>query len=265
MFRLQIHRYFWIALISLFAGWGCALAETITIGAEDDWAPYSVKTPEQARGFSVSVVREAFLAVGINVKFESMPYARCMDITRSGKLLGCFNAARGSNIENHYLWHDKPLFHAKIYIYALASSHQSDLTPQDLSGRFVGITHGYEYGDAVDTNTHIKRDAARQDKLGFKKLLAHRVEYMLAYEKVAETLFVTEPAFANKFKPVGLAAEPGLYMAISKTFPDSAKYLERFNTGLELIQKSGKYKELEIQSRCCIGNNLLTSSKMSRQ
>ncbi|WP_237219061.1 substrate-binding periplasmic protein [Rhodoferax aquaticus] len=222
-------------------------AETVTLGAEDDWAPYSSKVGSEAQGFAVDIVREAFKAAGVDVKFSPVPYARCMAVTKSGELAGCFDAARNSTLENDYLWHAKPLFNARINIYAPADSKESGLTPKSLEGKVVGVTNGYEYGDEFDTNTKIKRDVANQDEQGFRKLLANRVPYMLAYEKVANAVFTKNKEFAGKFKAVGITADPGLYIAFSKKHPDGAKFVEKFNQGFETIVKNGKYKAIEVQ------------------
>lgn len=222
-------------------------ADTVTIGAEDDWAPYSSKVGTEAQGFAVDIVREAFKAAGVEVKFSVVPYARCMSVTKEGALAGCFDAARNSTLEADYLWHAKPLFNAKINIYATADSKESGLTTKSLEGKTVAVTNGYEYGDEFDTNTKIKRDVANQDEQGFKKLMANRVPYMVAYEKVANAVFAKNKEFTAKFKAVGITADPGLYIAFSKRHPDGAKYLEKFNQGFDTIVKNGKYKAIEAQ------------------
>ncbi|GLR15264.1 hypothetical protein GCM10007907_40540 [Chitinimonas prasina] len=233
-------------LSAVMACSAAAWAETVTIGAEDDWAPYCSKVGNDAKGFAVDVVREAFKAAGVEVKFALVPYARCMSEAKEGKLVGCFNAARNSLLENDYLWHAKPMFNARINIYAPADSSESGLTPKSLEGKDVAVTNNYEYGDDFDRNTKIKRSVSNQDEQGFRKLLAKRVQYMVAYEKVANAIFSKNKAeFTGKFKAVGMTAEPGLYIAFSKKHPDSAKFVEKFNQGMEAIRKSGKYKSLE--------------------
>ncbi|WP_374350911.1 substrate-binding periplasmic protein [Chitinimonas sp.] len=220
-------------------------AETIVLGAEDDWLPFSGIIDGQARGFAVDVVREAYQAAGIEVQFESLPYARCMAESKAGKILGCFDAARNSLLEPHYLWHARPLFTARINIYALNSSNDADLTPKDLEKQEVGVTNGYEYGEAFDTNPLIVRSVSNQDIQGFRKLVAGRVKYMVAYEKVTDYLLRRYPAIAGRFKAVGMTAEPALYIAFSRHFPRSAYYVDRFNSGLDLITKNGRYKAIE--------------------
>lgn len=234
--------------ILLLAGLsGMSWAETVTIGAEDDWAPYSSKVGKEAKGFAVDIVREAFKAAGVDVNFTPMLYARCMAVTKEGGMVGCFDAARNSALENNYLWHAKPLFNGKINIYSTADSTESNLSTKDLVGKNVAVTRDYEYGEEFDSNTNVKRSVADKDEQGFQKLMNKRVPYMVAYEKVANALFVSNKDFTNKFKSVGLLSDPGLYIAFSKKHPDAAKFLAKFNQGFDIIQKNGKYKEIEAQ------------------
>ncbi|WP_269530813.1 ABC transporter substrate-binding protein [Chitinimonas sp. BJYL2] len=227
-----------------------ALADTVTIAAEDDWYPYCAKVGNEAKGMAVDIVREAFKAAGVNLKLEVMPYARCMAQAKAGQVAGCFDAARNSALEQDYVWHKPALFKAKISIYAQANSPQSDLGVKDLEGKDVAVTNGYEYGEAFDTNPRIKRSVNNQDVLGFRKLAAGRVQYAVAYEKVANSIFEKNKAeFAGKFKAVGMTAEPELYIAFTKANPDGAKFAARFSQGLETIMKNGKYKEIEAKWR----------------
>lgn len=221
-------------------------ADTVTIGAEDDWAPYASKVGNEAKGFAVDLVREAFKAAGVEVKFDVLPYARCMAETKTGKLVGCFDAARNGLLENDYRWHAKPMFRGRINIYARADSKESNLVPKDLEGRTVGVTNGYEYGEDFDRNQKIVRSVSNQDQLSFRKLLAGRVQYVVAYDKVTDAIVnENQGEFRNRFKAVGVAAEPDLYIAFSKRHADAPKYIEKFNQGLEEIIKNGKYKQIE--------------------
>jgi polar amino acid transport system substrate-binding protein len=223
-----------------------AMAETITVGAEDDWAPYSSVVDGKARGFAVDVVREAFAAVGVEVKFEVLPYARCLAKAKSGHVVGCFDAVQNSMIASSYLWHDTPLFTTHMNVYALPGSTESGLTARALEGKSVGVVRDYEYGDEFDLNARIVRKVVDKNEHGFKMLLSGRIAYMAAEERIAKALFLKYPAaFGGKFKLVGTVATPGLFMAFSKHSPEGALYLKKFNNGFAAIRSSGKYNLIE--------------------
>ncbi len=221
-------------------------ADTIVVGAEDDWYPYAGTVDAKPKGMAIDIVREAFKQADVDVKFESMPYARCMEEAKAGKIFGCFDAARNSVIEPQYLWHAKPLFVARINIYSKSDSTEKDLSTRQLEGKAVAVTQDYEYGEAFDTNTKINRIVSKHDVQGFRLVLNGKAPYAVAYEKVANHLFSQHKAeMGGKFKAVGMTAEVGLFIAVGKTYPNAAKLVERFNQGFDAIVKNGKYKSIE--------------------
>ena len=230
----------------LLAGAPGAVAETITVGAEDDWAPYSSVVERTAQGFAVDVVREAYAAVGITVNFEVLPYARCLAQAKAGRLVGCFDAVPNAMIAPSYLWHAQPLFTTHMNVYALADSSEHGLTATSLEGKTVGVERDYEYGDAFDLNTKILRRVVDRNESGFKMLMAGRIQYMAAEARIANALFARNPAaYGSKFKLVGTVATPGLYMAFSKSSPDAARLLAKFNEGYTALRSSGRYQAIE--------------------
>lgn len=238
-----------LALMCFMLCWTAAAhaADTITVGAEDDWAPYSSLVGREAKGFAVDVVRESFAAVGVTVKFEVLPYTRCMAQAKAGRLVGCFDAVANALIAKDYLWHDHPLFTTRMNVYSLAGSTESGLLASDLEGKTVGVERGYEYGDAFDLNTKILRKVVDKNDQGFKMLLGKRIQYMAAEERIAKALFGKFPEFKGKFKMVGTVATPGLFMAFTRQSPDGATYLAKFNQGYAVIRANGRYQAIEAK------------------
>ena len=223
-----------------------ATAQTVSIGVEDDWAPYSSIMNGQTRGFAADLVRESFAAVDVEVKFVALPYVRCMAMAKLGTLAGCLGAVPNRLIADFYLWSTVPLFKARMKVYALARSGERGLTASSLDGKTVGVTRGYQYGDEFDLNARIRREVSNKNDQGFRKLLAGRMQYMAAEEKNAKMVFSMHRAeFDGKFREVGTVATPGLYLAFTQKSPDGANYLEKFNSGYAIIIKRGRYKALE--------------------
>jgi len=219
---------------------------TVVIGAEDDWAPYSSAKQQRAVGFAVDVVREAYASAGVSVEFKSLPYSRCMAETRAGRLTACFDAVPNSLIRQLYLWPQLPLFSTHMNIYARAGSRQRGLRAHDLEEHLVAVQRDYEYGDEFDLNTRIRRQLVDKNEYGFRMLLAGRVEYMAAEERIANALFRSKPEeFDGRFALVGTVARPDLFIAFSKRAPDSKAMLARFNEGYARLRHSPRYKEIE--------------------
>lgn len=232
------------ACLAFSAGWGHA--ETVTIGAEDDWYPYGGQVDGKPAGFGVDLARAAFKAVGIEAKFVALPYARCIEMVKRGELLACNEPARTAETEQTMLWPEQPLFIARSLIYARVPAKESGLAPEALEGKLVAVTNGYEYGSRFDTNKAIRREVVVKEASVFRMLAARRVDYALAYEKVAHWLFANNPReFQGRFIAVGKIDEVRCYTAFSRSFPDSARYLAKFNEGFAKISKDGTYKEIE--------------------
>ncbi len=222
------------------------LPKTVVIGAEDDWYPYAGKVAGEARGLGVDIVRESFAAEGISVNFAVVPYPRCMQLTKAGSYLACFNTSRTSATENDFHWPNKPMFSPICAIYARKGSNQSKLGVRDLEGKRVSVTRSYEYGSEFDSNTKVQRVVADRDLSGFQMLAAGRSDYMLAFDKVANHLLRENAGkLANKFEPVGIVTQTDIYLAFSKTYPDNLPLMEAFNRGFASIVKNGTYAKIE--------------------
>jgi polar amino acid transport system substrate-binding protein len=248
--------WFWHMLIrrcrvvglSLFFLVQVAQAETIVLGAEDSWYPYSGLVNNEAQGFTVDLVRAAFAAVGVQANFLPLPYARCTKEVKSGTLLGCFDTSRSAIVEPDFLWHQKPMFYASVKIYARSPTKVSGTTVQDLVGKRVAVTNGYEYGNAFDSNTAIFRDNSPNDLSALRKLAMGRVDYALVFSRVA-TMLIKKNAdeLMGKIAVVGELERLPLYTIFSKTYPNSARYVELFERGFDAITKNGRLKEIEKQ------------------
>ncbi|WP_374351165.1 substrate-binding periplasmic protein [Chitinimonas sp.] len=225
-------------------------AETITLGAEDDWYPYSANINGQAKGFSVDLIRAAYAAVNVNVNFDPLPYARCNKQVKDGKLLGCFDTVRSSLIEADFLWHREPMFSSRLLIYARSDSKLRNVGIAQLEGKRVAVSNGYEYGASFDGNKKVIRDVSPTDLSGFRKLLAGFTDFALAYDRVGSRLIKEHASeFGDKLVAVGQLDELPLYISFSKHYPDSARYVALFEQGLDKVRKSGEFAEIEARWR----------------
>jgi polar amino acid transport system substrate-binding protein len=211
-------------------------AEIIELGAEDAWYPYSGLVDGKARGFTLDLVRASYAAVGVDVKFTPLPYARCTAMVKSGHLLGCFDTSRTAIVEADFLWHKTPMFNASIMIYGKKTLTKTKITMGDLEGKRM--------------NTKVIRDNSRNDVSALRKLALGRCEYALAFERVANLLIKENaPELAGKVLAVGVLETMALYTAYSKSFPQSRHYMEMYERGFDIISRNGRLKEIEKQWR----------------
>ncbi|MFT7772252.1 substrate-binding periplasmic protein [Roseateles sp.] len=223
----------------------------VTIGAENDWFPYSGERDGRAQGMTVELVTAAFAAMGVEVKFELLPYARCMAQTRNGMLAGCFNTTRTALIENDYLWPAKPMFNERFLIYARADDPHTGppLQVRDLEGQQVAVTRGYEYGSEFDANPRVLRVVTSHDENNFQVVLRGRARYTLAPEANTRALLVRRPEMVGQFKVVGALSYFGIYTTFSRQHPDARAALAAFDEGMRVINANGVARAIQERWR----------------
>ena len=233
--------------LALLSGLFCNLAlaqEPLRLGAEDDWYPYTAYRDGKVQGMSVDIVKAAFAASDTEITLVPYPYSRCMQMTREGQLAACFNTAPNTLIESQFLHPEEPLFDAEIMLWAKRpTAHILDL-PQQLAGRRVAMTSGYEYGPLLDDDQKVVKVSVRRDLSGFLMLLRGRVEFVAAYRDTAEALFREHPDLQGQFEPVATVHRPKLYLSLSRQHPDAARLLEHFDQGMRQIRRDGRYQQI---------------------
>jgi polar amino acid transport system substrate-binding protein len=241
-------RWLFSVLIALLATLPC-LAETVRIGAEDDWFPYSAQRNGKPVGMAADIVKAAYAAVGIQVELVSLPYARCMKLTEQNQLAGCFDTLRNPLLEKRYRWHKTPLFKARIDIYAPITAPDTPVTVDKLHGKLIAVTNGYDYGAAFDGDPTMRRDLGDSDLFALRKLAIGRVDYALVYDRIVSSTLRAHPELRGKFKSVGTLITPDIYVSFARSFPDVERLIARFDEGMDKIMTSGEYARIEARWR----------------
>lgn len=224
-----------------------SLAETVTVAAEDDWAPYtSINAAKNGpEGFTVDIVRAAFNSQGIDVKFIVTPFARCLHYAESGKTVACFNATIVKDNKETYYWHPTPLVYVDLLIFGRNDAPNSNMKLKDLEGKTVGSTLGYTYPTEFTKNQKIKHFGAKSDAQLVKMLAAGRVDYILLNDVPGRLLILADPKARGLVKPVGKISQDGFWLAFSKKHPDGKRLTDVFEKGMQHLHKSGQYKSME--------------------
>lgn len=214
------------------------------LGAEDSWYPYSALRDGKVQDMSVDLVRAAFAASDITIELVPYPYVRCMQMTRTGQLAGCFNTSPDKRIRAQYLLAEEALFSDDILLWARRQNAQPITDLAQLKGRRVAVTIGYEYGSAFDSRTDVQRILVRRDLSGFLMLERQRVDYTAAYRGTAEALFQQRPKLAGLFTPVATLHQPQLFISFSRNHPHASLLRERFDSGMRELHRNGTYQKI---------------------
>lgn len=242
----------WIAVCcALGAGMPSLRAETITIGAEDDWPPYShrVAGQDEPQGLTPRLVRQAFASQGVSVRFRMLPFARCMMEAERGTVMGCFNASRTAANEALYHWHPTPMFDEELAIFARRSAASSprparQLGQEDLRGHSVGVTVGYTYPTSLMTDPDVRRKPATSDGNLLHMLAAGRVDYIIVNALPAWYRLHSEPALQGRVQRVGRVSVDGFWLAFTRARPEGERLSQKFERGLEAMRRSGEHQRM---------------------
>lgn len=220
--------------------------DPVRIGAEDDWAPFSSVHQGEPQGMAVELVQAIFDEAGIAIELVPLPYARCMDEARRGRLAGCFDTLPDAQLRRDYLFHAKPLFTDELWILGRSSSPAAQLTVRSLEGRQVLVTHGYTYGDVFESNPRIARTVAPHDSNALRMLVAERAEFAVLYRRVTQHLLRTVAKdLQGKVKPVGKLDDAALYLSFSRQYPDVQNLVQRFDAAHARLRKNGVLQKIE--------------------
>ncbi len=238
-----------LALLAALLGPASALpaAQTITVAAEDDWAPYSFVAPGQTQpqGLAVDIVREAFATQGIEVRFVGVPFTRCMFLARTGQVAGCFNVTQIADLRDLYLFHATPMFHEELAIFGRKGSARTNLGLADLEGKRVGFTLGYTYPTAFRQNPRIDKIIAKTDQQLLNLLAAGRVDYILAFSVPTWLRLSTQPGLHAAIERVGVISQDGVWLAFTRADPQGEQLAARFEQGLAALRASGRLAAMQ--------------------
>ncbi len=227
----------------------CASAmatEVVTVAAEDDWAPYSAMRADRSgpEGLAPALVKAAFKTQDVEVRFEVVPFSRCLHYAEKGSVVGCFDTTRTEANKDRFYWHPTPLFQEELAIFGRADAPARELTQEDLEGQTVGVTIGYTYPTGFMQNPRIFKLSASSDGNLVKMLVAKRVNYILLNTMPGYYRIKSDPALKGLIKRVGAIRMDSFWVSFSRTHPDGKRMSEVFEKGLQAIKANGDYDRM---------------------
>ena len=224
----------------------CADAPAFTLAAEDGFFPYTGMFEGALRGFSLDIVSAAFNAVGCDVNFVAMPYARCIRDVQAGRQIGCFNTTNSTDNQEKFVFHSRPLFRGRILIYA-HPGRAGTFAATDFENHSFSVVRGYTYTDAFDRNPSIRKIAVESDSQTLAMVARGRADFAVVYEKVAQFQMGWNRArIAPSPVPVHKLVEYDLFVSFSKAAKTQSMMLaQALDAGLEKIHGNGTYAKID--------------------
>jgi len=234
-------------ILTIFCQYASA-GKAITLVAEDDWYPYSSQRNGTSEGFVVDLIRAAYAAVDVDVRFKIASFKSCLKQVEEGVELGCFDVTLDEDTKTRFIFPNEFLFIDTGGIYDMENSGlPAKVTQLNLLGHRVGYTNGSIYGEFLDTAKGIERELAMSDLSNLRKLVARRQDYSLVSTTIANYIFKTHPDdFSLRPRLVGTVSNQKMYVGFSRKRPEAKEAAALLDQGLIKIRANGSYRKIEL-------------------
>ena len=231
----------------VFSGSG-AFADRIILRA-DSWCPYNCEPGSDAPGFMVEIAREALGMHGHDVIYETVTWARALEMARTGQAAGAIGAVPDEAPE---LVYGDPI---GTYEDAVAVRRGETLDPgnaQTYAGWRIGVINDYEYyGPISDYITANASDSSIVQYVSGKSPLEQNLRKLRAgrLDMVAEVTAVLAYALkgsglSDEVEIIPTTTESPVYIGFSPTMPAAEVYKDQLDDGTRELRRSGRLAEI---------------------
>jgi len=220
-----------LAICGVVAAAPEALAAPLTIMVEDASEPFS--RPDGS-GYANDLVRAAYKAAGIEIRFNIVPYARCKRSLEMAETPACFSMSWVPEFQGRIVFADHPLFvvHADVFTRPGGASLGY--------GSVVGIVNGYEYPAGINDLARRGVSFMRNidEAAGLRMLARGRLDAAVVMTSEFENM-PRRLAAAGVTDKVAFAWRGGLvqsHIGFNPAHPRGAEARAAFNRGYAIIR-----------------------------
>lgn len=160
-----------------------ARAEQLRI-VTDPWAPYVYEENGEPKGIDYEVTAEVFKRLGVDVRWEFMPWKRCMLMVDQGLADGVIDIFQSELRNSQLYFPNEPLSEVEFVLFQ-ANHRPHDIKHlDDLRDLTVGTTAGYDYGADFLQSPLFRREAAPTQEANFGKLVRGRIDLLITDRRV---------------------------------------------------------------------------------
>ncbi|MBI3161324.1 MAG: transporter substrate-binding domain-containing protein [Chloroflexi bacterium] len=218
-----------------------AVEEPAVILTTGEWQPYTSETMENYGAFT-EIVSAVFKEMGVPVKYVFYPWKRAEEEVKNGKAFATFPYIETEERLQEYDFSD-PVFVSTGRFFYMPERQKNPViyeTLADLQAYRVGGVLGYWY-EKPFAEAGLKTDYVSSDETNIQKLYLGRVDLAASEELVGWALIQKlYPQEANRFAVAEKALnEDPLRLLVSRSYPDSAALLQKFNAALKEVEAKG--------------------------
>jgi polar amino acid transport system substrate-binding protein len=225
-----------------------SFSETVIKITNGEWEPYLSQYAYEY-GLASHIVSESFKLEGIVVKWGFYPWKRSYELAKKGKWDASAVWWPTKETKQDFLISDPVVSTSFVFFYVKGRQFNWD-SFNDLKGLNVGYTIGYGYGKEFMTAVKekiFKIDKISSDEKNYKKLLHGRTDIfpndpIVGYAQIRNS-FTPEDVKRFTHHPKEFEKNT-LNLIISKNCKNGRFFLEKFNSGLEKLKKSGRIDQM---------------------
>jgi ABC-type amino acid transport/signal transduction systems, periplasmic component/domain len=224
-----------------------ASRQMIDVGVEDAAAPWS---QADGTGYANDLVRAAFDAVDIDVRFHVLPYARCKQQVLHGALAACVSMSPAPELRGPVRFSAMPLFVFTSRIFENPRRPLGRRIEDFPRAIRVGTVLGYEYPPEMLQRLARRGailDPAPTEETNLRKLAARRIDAAVVNSDVVKSSdWVAERAgVTGRVRPVLSIGRMPAYIGFGTAHRENRALADRFDLGYARIIASGERARIE--------------------
>ena len=204
-------------------------------------------------GYANDVVRAAFEAAGVRIKFNVVPYSRCKVKVLSGEGAACVSMSPDSSFEGKIKFADTPLITVTPVYYENPARPLTARSEAALGkGVTIGTIRGYEYPEtamkAKARGVVFEENTSEQANL--KKLALGRLDaVMVMSNPLTGVSHWARDANVAQFVRIAFrsASSENGFFAVSLAHPEGLQALREFNAGMKIITANGRLDQIRVK------------------
>lgn len=217
-------------------------AKTYTIVCEE-YPPYEYLENGKAGGLNIEILQAIGKQAGIRFVFKFNTWDEALSLVRNKEADGIISLLKTEEREEFLLFPNQALAFERNIIFAKNNFNRVINKVEDLRGLIIGVTSGYSYGKNFDTYIEVSRDYSENQETMIRKFANNRYQIFITNEIVGHYLLDKFRITNYKTMPY-IADNQMLYLGITKDMPDSELLLEKVNTAMEELSKSGELERI---------------------
>lgn len=222
-----------------------AQTQTLTLVA-DEWCPVNCAPGSDRPGYMVEIVRSILEPEGVEVRYETLNWARALIYTRSGRFDAVLGALRGDAPD--FVFPEQPQGETRVGLFVRRSSNWQYVDAASLQDMRVGLIRDYAYGDELEA---LIADRALPSyaggdhplELNMLQLQAERIDMVVEDVNIFRHT-ASELGLSGAFRLAKTYSSEEIFVAFSPGKAGSEELARTLSAGMTQLRTSGKLQAI---------------------